>query len=60
MKKIHTPISSRIGNHETRIESSGCMLSSTGAALNLTLRSVRRETRFGSFGAKVEKPRPSA
>jgi hypothetical protein len=59
MKKIHTPISSNMGNHDTRTPSSDGMLSSTGAAVIRTPRSFRRPTRFGSSGAYVLNDRPS-
>ncbi len=51
MKKIHTPISSSIGNHETRTPNSDGMFSSTGDAVIRTPFSIRRETRPGSVGA---------
>ena len=50
MKKIHTPISSSIGNHEISTPNSDGTLSSTGAAEILTPLSISRPTRLGSFG----------
>ena len=51
MKKIQTPIKSSIGNQDTSTPSRDGMLSSTGAAVIRTPRSLRRLTRFGSSGA---------
>src|SRR5258708_38194864 len=59
MKKTQTPISSSIGNHDTRMLNSDGTLSSIGAAVMRTCLSVSRLTRLGSFGAYVEKGRPS-
>ena len=60
MKKIQTPMISSIGNQEIRIESSGCMPSSSGAAVTLTFLSISRGTRFGSSpGFWVANTRPS-
>ena len=51
MKKIHTPISSSIGNQEISTPNSDGTFSSTGAAVMRTPLSVSRLTRLGSFGA---------
>jgi hypothetical protein len=50
MKKIHTPISSSIGNQETRIPNSDGTFSSNGAAVIFTPLSISRVTKSGSFG----------
>ena len=51
MKKIHTPISSSIGNHDNRMPDSDGTSSSSGPALMRTPFWVRTETRLGSSGA---------
>src|SRR6516165_3876496 len=53
MKKIQTPISRSIGNHEIRTPNSDGTFSSTGAAVMRTFFSVSRLTKLGSFGAYV-------
>ena len=59
MKKIHTPISSSIGNHDTRTPNSDGTFSSTGDAGIRTPVSINRPTRPGSVGEYVVKARPS-
>ncbi len=51
MKKIHTPISSSIGNQETRTPRSEGMFSSTGITVMRTPDSVSRSMSLGSWGA---------
>jgi hypothetical protein len=50
MKKIHTPINSSIGNHDTRTPNSDGTFSSIGAAVMRTPFSISRPTSPGSGG----------
>ena len=58
MKKIHTPISSSIGNQLTSTPRMEGTSSSGGRAVIFTPFLLSRSTRFGSSGAMVEKLLP--